>query len=327
MRETINKVLEFQAKNKAGKKRIVGKMEIRAKAGNKKRAELYIYGTIVSDGWKWDDSDVAPSDVRDFLKEIEDAENLDIYINSPGGSVFAGMAIYNILKRFKGYKTVRVDGLAASMASIIALAGDRIIIPANAYYMIHKAWSWAVGNADDFRKMAETLDKIDESSLNVYKEHLRDGVDIETIRQMVAEETWMTGEEAAQYFDIEVDEANEAAACVDPEMFAQYRNVPEKLKAAAQSIETEQLIQDLVAQEVKRQLGALTGKQQSQQQGQQNQAAPPPQSRQNPQNPQLNNTNENDTGDTSTTLSTTTQCHFSLANKKKLLDLKTKEEM
>lgn len=323
----MNKVLEFQAKGRAGKIRTAGKMEIRkteisGENGKKKRAELYIYGTIVSDGWKWNDTDVCPGDIRDFLKEIEDAEDLDIYINSPGGSVFAGMAIYNILKRFKGFKTVRVDGIAASMASIITLVGDRIIIPANAYYMIHKAWSWVIGNADDFRKEAETLEKIDEGALNVYKAHLRDGVDIETIRQMVADETWLTGEEAAQYFDIEVEEANQAAACVDPEMFARYKNVPDKLKAAAQNADTEWQLQDLITQEVKRQLGEMTGQQQNghrqdrqAQDGQQNQN----QAAESAQNQQSNSTNEKDAN--------STQCLFSLANKKKLLDLKTKEEM
>ncbi|WP_330594436.1 Clp protease ClpP, partial [Clostridioides difficile] len=65
---------------------------------------------------------------------------MNIYINSGGGSVFAGMAIYNMLKRHEGFKTVYVDGIAASIASVIALAGDRVVIPQNAYFMIHKPW-------------------------------------------------------------------------------------------------------------------------------------------------------------------------------------------
>src|SRR5690625_4825000 len=102
------------------------------------KAELYIYGDIISGDWKWEDSDVTSTEVRDFLKDIEDVTHLDIYINSGGGSVFTGMAIYNMLKRHKAHKRVIVDGLAGSIASVIAMAGDEIIIPSNAYLMIHK---------------------------------------------------------------------------------------------------------------------------------------------------------------------------------------------
>lgn len=208
------------------------------------KSELYIYGDIISGDWKWDDSDVTTNEIRDFLKEIEDAKELDIYINSGGGSVFAGQAIYNMLKRHKAKKTVYIDGLAASIASVIALVGDKVIIPSNAYFMIHKAWAWEIGNADDMLKMAATLEKIDEGILNVYKENLKDGVSEETIRQLIAEETWMTGDEAANYFkNIEVIEPVEAAACVSDELMQKYKNAP-KLNAKpkdqpSQSEETE----------------------------------------------------------------------------------------
>lgn len=91
-----NKVLQFNAKGKE-----TGKMEI--KNATTEKAELYFYGDIVSAEWeKWDDADTCPDDVCSFLKEVEDVKELNIYINSGGGSVFAGMAIYNMLKRFKG---------------------------------------------------------------------------------------------------------------------------------------------------------------------------------------------------------------------------------
>lgn len=168
--------------------------------------------------------------MRDFLNEAK-GKNLNIYINSGGGSVFAGMAIYNMLKRHEGFKTVYVDGVAASIASVIALAGDKVIIPANAYFMIHKPWTSGDGNANDFREIADILDKLEEGILNVYKEHLVDGVDIETIREMVANETWMTGEEAAQYFNVEVGQAIEAVA-YSGDMLEKFKNAPQRLKKA-----------------------------------------------------------------------------------------------
>lgn len=192
-------------------------------------ADLYFYGDIVSSWWgAWDDTDQYPSAVRDFLNEAK-GKDLNIYINSGGGAVFAGMAIYNMLKRHEGFKTVYVDGLAASIASVIALAGDKVIIPANAYFMIHKPWMMAIGNANELRDMADTLDTVEEGILNVYKEHLVDGVDIETIKEMMEQETWMTGEEAAKYFNIEVGQAIEAVA-YSGEMLDKFQNAPQQLK-------------------------------------------------------------------------------------------------
>lgn len=189
-------------------------------------ADLYFYGDIVSN-WRgaWDDTDQYPEAIRDFLKGQE-GKDLNIYINSGGGSVFAGMAIYNMLKRHKGHKTVYVDGLAASIASIIALAGDKIIIPSNAFLMIHKPWSWGMGNSNDFRKMADDLDAIQKGIMNVYEDNLVDGVEMAEIEKMVDEETWLNGNEASKYFSkIEVSEENNAAACAS-DYFKNYKNIP-----------------------------------------------------------------------------------------------------
>ncbi|MCG8541238.1 MAG: Clp protease ClpP [Clostridia bacterium] len=222
------KVLELKSKDKKGKIKNAGKLEIRNQTEDK--ADLYLYGDIVSSEWgKWENTDVAPEDVKNFLDEIKDVNNLNIYVNSGGGSVFAGMAIYNMLKRHKAYKTVHVDGLAGSISSVIAMVGDKIIIPSNAYLMIHKAWSFTWGNADELRKFAATLDVIDKGILNVYAENMKEGVDIEDIQQMVADETWLTGQEAEKYFSIEVSQANEAVACTS-DYFNRYKKVPKTLK-------------------------------------------------------------------------------------------------
>lgn len=194
------------------------------------KAELHFYGEIVSDEWeKWSDLDTCPEDVLNYLSKIENSKELDIYINSGGGSVFAGLGIYNILKRHKGRKTVYVDGLAGSIASIIAMVGDEIIVPSNSFLMIHKPLCGVCGNANDMREMADTLDRIEEGLINTYKTKLKDNVDIETIKAMVNAETWLTGEEASKYFNITVTEANKMIAKVDTNLLNSYKNTPENL--------------------------------------------------------------------------------------------------
>lgn len=196
--------------------------------------DLYFYGDIVSDWWgAWEDSDQYPEAVRDFLKGCE-GKNLNIYINSGGGSVFAGIAIYNMLKRHKGYKTVYVDGMAASIASVIALVGDRIVVPSNAFIMIHKPFAWGEGNADELRKIADDLDAVEGGIMNVYRDNLAEGADIEDVRRMVAAETWLNGEEAAKYFRVEVGAAKEYAAKVTDAVRA-YKNIPNTIIKSAEA--------------------------------------------------------------------------------------------
>lgn len=187
--------------------------------------DLYFYGDIVSSWWgAWDDTDQYPESVKNFL-DASKGKDLNIYVNSGGGSVFAGMAIYNMLKRHNGFKTVHVDGLAASISSVIALAGDKVIIPSNAYFMIHKPWCGVAGNAKDLREQADILDKIEEGILNVYEDNLKEGIDIEAIREMVNKETWLTGLEASNYFNVEVSDSVDAVACVS-DCYERYSKVP-----------------------------------------------------------------------------------------------------
>ena len=194
------------------------------------KAELYFYGDIVSDSFeKWSDLDTCPQDVLDYLNTIEDGKPIDIYINSGGGAVFAGISIYNALKRKQGKKTCYIDGLAGSIASVIAMAGDEIVMPSNSYLFIHKPLCACVGNANDMMETAYTLDRIEEGILNVYKEKLRDGVSIETIKEMLDKETWLVGEEASQYFNIKVVKANNAVAKIDINSIKNYSNIPTEL--------------------------------------------------------------------------------------------------
>lgn len=200
--------------------------------------DLYFYGDIV-DSWlgAWDDTDQYPQAIKEFLDQAKD-KDINIYINSGGGSVFSGMAIYNMLKRHKGYKTVYIDGLAGSIASVIALAGDKVIIPSNAYFMIHKPWCSSAGNSNELREMANTLDKIEEGIINVYSENLAEGVDIEDIKSMVNDETWLTGVEASKYFNVEVSNSVQAVACVS-DYFDKYNKVPSDISKEVKTEEVE----------------------------------------------------------------------------------------
>lgn len=193
-------------------------------------ADIYFYGEIVGDEWsKWCDTDKCPEDVVKALKEAE-GKDLNIYINSPGGSVFAGLAIYNILKRSSGKKTCYIDGLAASIASVICMAGDEIIMPSNSFLMIHKPWSGCWGNAEELRKSADDLDIIEQGIVDVYKSNLIDEEKIEEIKTLMAEETWLTAEKAAEYFkNIQIVRANNAKASLDGKFFNEFKNIPKDL--------------------------------------------------------------------------------------------------
>lgn len=174
--------------------------------------EICIYGEISSyDYWE---EDVTPTNFKKDLDALGEIDTLNIYINSPGGSVFAGQAIYNIIKRHKANVIVYVDGLAASIASIIAMAGNKIIIPSNAMLMIHNPWNIAIGNSADFRKMADDLDKIGESLVAVYVE--RTGLSEDEIKTMMDNETWLTGKESLEKgFADEVEEEKLIAASLN----------------------------------------------------------------------------------------------------------------
>ena len=189
-------------------------------------ADLYFYGDIVGDEWgKWTDDDTCPKDVVDALKMCE-GKTLNIYINSGGGDVFGGIAIYNILKRHNQKKTVYVDGIAGSIASVIAMVGDEIVIPKNAYMMIHKPWTSAWGaNSTELRKIADTLDTLEEGILNIYETRLTEETEIETVKGLLEEETWLTGDEASKYFKVTVTDEIKALSSIG-DSFKHYQSIP-----------------------------------------------------------------------------------------------------
>lgn len=198
-------------------------------------ADLYFYGDIVADGWDaWQQEDQYPEAVKNFLSG-QDGKTLNIYINSGGGSVFAGIAIYNMIQRFaeKNAVHVFVDGLAGSIASVIAFAGSTPPkIPENAFLMIHNPFAAVIGNAAELRKMADNLDTIGEGIRAVYMKNVKEGVTEAKIRSLMDAETWLPGSEAAKYFNVEVTNAVEVAAAAG-DYVGRARNLPDSLKIAA----------------------------------------------------------------------------------------------
>lgn len=172
---------------------------IQAKADGKGEGELWVYGDITDE--KWWDSDVTPAGIRDALKDMGVIGTLNLRINSAGGSVFAGNAIINIISSYKKKSNVKVhayiEGLAASMGSNIPMVADYIYAADNALYMLHKPSTLAYGNADDLEKAKQVLDKAEETLINNYMRHFTGTED--ELRQLLADETWLTAEEALAY--------------------------------------------------------------------------------------------------------------------------------
>ncbi|WP_296969160.1 head maturation protease, ClpP-related [Tepidanaerobacter sp. EBM-38] len=192
---------------------------------DKKTGELTLYGEISSDTWYGDE--VTPKEFKADLDKLGDIDTLNIYINSSGGDVFAGQAIYSMLKRHKAHKNVYIDGLAASIASVVVMAGDTIYMPKNAMMMIHNPWTFGLGNADEFRKLAEDLDKIRESLIVAYEE--RSALTRDEIIELMDDETWLTADECFEYgFCDVVEKEKQMAACIDKAILARYKNTPEE---------------------------------------------------------------------------------------------------
>lgn len=165
------------------------------KAKDDKVTEVLIYSEIGEDYW----GDGSTVDAKKFVSDIGKIKAKDIHlrINSPGGSVFDGTSIYNALKRHPATVTTYIDGVAASIASVIALAGSRVVIAPNAYMMIHEAQGFVGGQADDLRKYADVLDKINTSLVDTYA--AKTGKKTDEIMKAVSAETWFTGKEAVEW--------------------------------------------------------------------------------------------------------------------------------
>ena len=164
--------------------------EIKNKA---EKAEIWIYDQIGEDFWTG-----GGTTAKAFQKELSavTASQIDLHINSPGGEVFDGITIYNLLKQHPATITTYIDGIAASIASVIALVGDKVVMAENALYMMHNPSGMVVGNANDMRSMADVLDKVRGSMLKVYSG--KSGKEDQDIVPLLDAETWMNADEALE---------------------------------------------------------------------------------------------------------------------------------
>ena len=184
-------------------------------------AEIRIYDVI---GWPWIDAD-------SFINELNriSASTITVAINSPGGDVFDGTAIYNALKNHSAHIITRIDGIAASMASVIHQAGDERQVMNNVYGMIHNAWGISIGDYREMLKTGEFLDKVSGTLALSYAE--RSGKSIDDMRAIMDEETWLIGQELVDdgFADVVIgEESQNAEARFNLDM---YNNAPEQVNA------------------------------------------------------------------------------------------------
>ena len=208
-------------------------------------SEIWLYDEIGKD---WFGEGVT---AKEFLVELNAIKSprIALHINSPGGAVFEGAAIYNAIKRHPATVTAYIDGIAASIASVIALAGEKVVMAANALYMMHNPTGFAIGSAVDMRKTADILDKVRDTMVGAYVEKSKQKES--EIIALLDEETWLDADEAvAAGFADEIGEEIDLAACAKfiPVMSKLgYKHVPQhlqSLKTLPSQRELERLLRD-----------------------------------------------------------------------------------
>ena len=171
-----------------------------------KKADIYIYGDITS--WDWSDRDVSSYTLSKKLQELEDVDEINLFINSYGGEVAEGLAIYNSLKRHNATINTYCDGFACSIASVIFMAGNNRYMSDTSLLMIHNAWTRTEGNAEELKKQAEDLETITQASVNAYMKNVN--IDEDELKEMMDEETWIDSSEAIEKgFASEIIEVDE----------------------------------------------------------------------------------------------------------------------
>lgn len=185
-------VANFNAKEKGGVSPLAfDRWNPAIKASDENENTIGIYDPIGYD--YWDDSGVTAKRISAALRSLDGADVV-VNINSPGGDVFEGLAIYNLLREYKGHVTVRVLGVAASAASFIAMAADEIQIARAGFFMIHNAWTGLWGNRNDLRETADFLEQIDDTIADIY--HVRSGLGMDELKADMDKERWINGRDA-----------------------------------------------------------------------------------------------------------------------------------
>lgn len=211
--------------------------EMKMSANNNKSADIFIYGEITKYAWE-EIGEVSSITFKKELDELgEGVEQINLYINSPGGSVFETMAIIAMLDRHPADIISHVDGIAASCASVLPMISKQIIMPANSLMMIHHAWTWAIGNAKQLRKEADDVERISQSMCQYYLDRAGDKLSKEKLDEMLQEDTWLTADQCLELglCDV-VTESNQAVAyAFDDEWARRYKNVPKQLQQSQPS--------------------------------------------------------------------------------------------
>ncbi len=188
---------------------------IQNKAGGE-TADIYIFDEIGTYGVT----------AQEFINDIKDLKgtSINLRINSLGGDVFDGMAMYNVIKRREAKTTVYIEGIAASIATIIALGADEVVMAENSLFMIHNAWGGTMGEAKDMRKTADTLDKISGELTDIYRK--KTGLSYEALQEMMDQETWLNAEEAYELGFVDViSDSIKVAAKYD---VSKFKNITEE---------------------------------------------------------------------------------------------------
>ncbi|EDY4535461.1 Clp protease ClpP [Salmonella enterica] len=194
----------------------------RMQASADNEADIYIYDEIGYWG-------VTAHQFVNDLKALGDITHINLHINSPGGDVFDGIAIFNALKHHGAAITVHIDGLAASMASVIAMVGNPVIMPENTMMMIHKPWGFAGGDANDMRDYADLLDKVESALIPAYAE--KTGKTTEEVAAMLEDETWMDGKECLEHgFADQVTTSLQAMACIQSKRIEDFEKMPNSIR-------------------------------------------------------------------------------------------------
>lgn len=190
------------------------------------------------------DGNFSPKDLKDILANVDENEPLEVEITSEGGSVFAGIQIANMLARRKGDVTTHAVGFVASIATVILMAGKKVVADENCFCLVHNPWTMVQGNAADLQKEIETLDKCKEAMMGFYRKHSKVGD--EELSAYLDDETWFTGSELAAAFDVEVlpsDKALDIAAKFD---LSKYKKIPKGLAMKnEENIETEEELETI----------------------------------------------------------------------------------
>lgn len=201
------------------------------------RGEIWIYGII---GMDWFGDGVTAKQFATDLKKLGAVKDIDLRINSDGGVVTEARAMYNLLVEHPAKVNVHIDGIAASAASFLAMAGDNINIAEGGFVMIHNARGVTIGEAEDHRRMAEVLDQVNTTIVDTYAARTKQ--EPAKLKKWMNEEKWFTGTEAVEngFADRIVENKLKVAACIhDPTRF---KNLPAVLRpnraAAVAALET-----------------------------------------------------------------------------------------